>query len=451
MRASSDRLNIAVVGTGIAGMSAAWLLSTAHDVTVYEQATRLGGHTNTIDVTAPGGTTLPVDMGFIVFNPETYPNLVALFDHLGVATQASDMSLGLSLRGGALEYAGSDLNGLFAQRSNLLRPRFWAMLRDLVRFYREAARDARGPEDDSLSLGAYLRAGGFGEAFVRDHLLPMAAAIWSTPADRMLDHPAAAFLRFCDNHGLLRLSGRPQWRTVTGGSRRYIEKLTAPYAARIRLGCPVRSVRRSARRVEIVDGSGAAESYDHVVIAAHSDQALAMLADPSPAETALLGAIRYGHNEAVMHRDAALMPRRRAAWSSWNYIGGSEGEGTGAPLCATYWMNRLQSLPGPDPVLVTLNAPRAPRAGTVIHRESYAHPQFDAAAMRAQRDLWSLQGVARTWYCGAWFGAGFHEDGLQAGLAVAEALGGVRRPWTVANPSGRLYQAPEPRHWELAA
>jgi len=449
MRASSDRLNIAVVGTGIAGMSAAWLLSTRHDVTVYEQATRLGGHTNTIEVTAAGGATLPVDMGFIVFNPETYPNLVALFDHLGVATQPSDMSLGLSLRDGALEYAGGDLGGLFAQRTNLLRPRFWKMLRDLVRFYREASRDARQAESGARTLGEYLAAGGYGEAFMRDHLLPMAAAIWSTPAERMLDHPAAAFLRFCDNHGLLRLRGRPQWRTVTGGSRRYVAPLTAPYADRIRLGCPVRSVRRSARRVEVVDGSGVRHGYDHVVIAAHADQALAMLADPSPAETALLESIGYGRNDAVMHRDAALMPRRRAAWSSWNYIGAEGNDGDGA-LCATYWMNRLQRLPDPAPVLVTLNAPRAPRPETVIHRETYEHPQFDAAAMRAQRDLWSLQGVRRTWYCGAWFGAGFHEDGLQAGLAVAEALGGVRRPWTVAAPSGRLYQ-PQPRQWDLAA
>jgi predicted NAD/FAD-binding protein len=396
----------------------------------------------------------PVDMGFIVYNPETYPNLVALFHHLGVASQPSEMSLGVSVRDGALEYAGTNLNGLFAQRSNLLRPRFWEMLRDLVRFYRDATRDARLPLDAPLSgdarlpldaplaaaegqtLGEYLAAGGYGEAFVRDHLLPMAAAIWSTPASRMTDHPAAAFLRFCDNHGLLRLTGRPAWRTVSGGSRCYVARLTESFAHRIRLGCGVRSVRRSPGGVEIADSSGMLASYDHVVIASHADQALAMLADPSPAERNLLGAIGYGRNQAVMHRDPALMPRRRSVWSSWNYIG------AGDSLCATYWMNRLQSLPDRAPVFVTLNPHCAPSADRVIHRETYEHPVFDTQALRAQRDLWTLQGVSRTWYCGAWFGAGFHEDGLQAGLAVAEALGRVRRPWTVANPSGRIHLAP---------
>lgn len=438
MQGGKDRMSIAVIGTGIAGMAAAWLLTKRHDVTVYEQADRIGGHSNTIDVPGPDGAT-PVDMGFIVYNPETYPNLVALFDHLNVATQPSDMSLGVSLRDGALEYGGSNVATLFAQPTNLLRPRFWRMLRDLVRFYRDATRDARLPAIESRSLGEYLQAGGYSAAFVQDHLLPMAAAIWSTPASRMADHPAAAFLRFCDNHGLLRLRGRPAWRTVSGGSRRYVERLTAPFAHRIRRGCGVRSLHRWPNRVEVVDTAGERAAYDHVVIAAHADQALRMLADPTQAEHDLLSAIGYGRNDAVMHRDPALMPRRRAVWSSWNYVGGADA------LCATYWMNRLQTLPGRAPVFVTLNPDRLPAPHHVIHRETYHHPQFDAAALRAQRDLWSLQGVARTWYCGAWFGAGFHEDGLQAGLAVAEALGGVRRPWTVPNPSSRIHLAPPPQ------
>jgi predicted NAD/FAD-binding protein len=428
MRNDKDSLNIAIVGTGIAGMAAAWLLNMRHRVTVYEQAHRIGGHCNTIDVPGPHGTQ-PVDMGFIVYNPETYPNLVALFRRLGVETQVSDMSLGVSLRDGALEYAGTNLNGLFAQRRNLLRPGFWVMLRDLVRFYRDARRDARLPASESQTLGEYLAAGGYSDVFVRDHLLPMAAAIWSTPASRMADHPAAAFLQFCDNHGLLRLSGRPQWRTVTGGSRNYVARLTEPFADRIRLGCGVPSVRRLANRVDITDSAGSLASYDHVVIAAHADQALAMLTDPSPAEHDLLGAIGYDRNDTVMHRDPTLMPRRRSVWSSWNYIGGD-----GASLCATYWMNRLQALPDRAPVFVTLNPDRAPAAASVIHRETYEHPQFDADALRAQRHLWSLQGGSRTWYCGAWFGAGFHEDGLQAGLAVA----------------GRLHLVPTPQ-WDLAA
>ncbi len=441
---SRNDLDIAIIGTGIAGMAAAWLLNTRHQVTVYEQAGRIGGHSNTIDVPTPEGTQ-PVDMGFIVYNPETYPNLVALFDHLGVATQPSDMSLGISLRDGALEYAGGNqLTGLFAQRRNLVRPRFWAMLRDLVRFCRDATQDARSPAMENQSLGEYLAAGGYGDAFVRDHLLPMAAAIWSTPAARITDHPAAAFLRFCDNHGLLRLRSRPEWRTVTGGSRRYVARLTEPFAHRIRLNCGVKSVRRSARGVEIIDSTGGTARYDQVVIAAHSDQALAMLADPTPAEHELLGAIGYARNQAVMHRDPALMPRRRAVWGSWNYLGGND------TLCATYWMNRLQSLSGSTPVFVTLNPNRLLAEDRVIHTETYDHPQFDANALRAQRALWSLQGLRRTWYCGAWFGAGFHEDALQAGLAVAEAVGGVRRPWSVPNPSGRLHVT-TPLQWAHAA
>ncbi len=430
----SDRLNIAIIGTGIAGMSAAWLLSQKHDITVYESAPRLGGHTNTINVPGLDGAT-PVDMGFIVYNPATYPNLTSLFRHLDVATQPSDMSFAVSLRGGAMEYAGTDLGGLFAQKSNLLNPRFWFMLRDLVRFYREGSRDARTGASLDMSLGEYLSANGYGEAFIREHLVPMAAAIWSTPSQSMLAYPAAAFLRFCDNHGLLRLRERPEWRTVTGGSHRYVERLTAPYADRIRLGCGVRSLSRNRHGVTLFDTNNEMAIYDHVVVAAHADQALEMLADPSEAETAILGALTYGRNEAVMHRDETLMPRRRNVWCSWNYTGGDDD----CPVGVSYWMNRLQALPDPSPVFVTLNPSRQPMEGSIIHRETYDHPQFGAAAMRGQKLLWSLQGTRRTWYCGAYFGAGFHEDGLQAGLAVAEELGGLRRPWTVPEESGRIH------------
>jgi uncharacterized protein len=431
------RLNIAVIGTGIAGLSAAWLLSRAHDVTVYERASRLGGHSNTIHVPGRDGP-VPVDMGFIVYNPEAYPNLVALFHELGVPTRESDMSFAASLRGGGLEYAGTDLDGVFAQRGNLLRPRFWSMLKDLLRFYREAPAAARGREAEELALGQWLSRRGYGDAFIRDHLLPMAAAIWSTPAQDAAAYPAAAFMRFYENHGLLRLTGRPQWRTVEGGSQEYVRRISAPFAERIRLGCGVRALRREAEDVVVADTQGGSARYDHVVIAAHSDQALAMLADPSPEEQALLGAIGYGENDAVMHRDPALMPRRRKVWASWNYLEGADP----GRFCATYWMNKLQSVPGQGDVFVTLNPTAEPEAAGVIHRESYAHPRFDGAAMRAQRQLWSLQGRRRTWFCGAWFGSGFHEDGLQAGLAVAEQLGGVRRPWDVPNPSGRIHLAP---------
>ncbi len=435
----AGKLDIAIVGTGIAGLSAAWLLSQRHHVTVYEKASRLGGHANTIDVPGADGTT-PVDMGFIVYNPSTYPNLTALFEELGVPTEPSEMSFAVSLRGGALEYAGTDLKGLFAQPSNLLKPRFWSMLSDLVRFYRQGTRDARGGADDLGNLGDYLQAHGYGEALIRDHLLPMAAAIWSTPGQDMLAYPAASFLSFCDNHGLMRLTDRPQWRTVTGGSRTYVEKISAPFADRVRLGTGVRSITRRGDQVYVTDERNGTHSYDHVVIAAHADQALAMLSDSTGLERTILGALRYGSNHAVMHRDPILMPRRRSAWCSWNYLSAEDEDG----VCATYWMNRLQNLGDREQIFVTLNPCIAPAANSVIHRENYQHPLFDAAALEAQRHLWSLQGLARTWYCGAYFGSGFHEDGLQAGLAVAEALGGMRRPWSVAGESARIHLARQP-------
>jgi predicted NAD/FAD-binding protein len=425
-------LDIAIVGTGIAGMSAAWLLSQAHRVTVYEKARRIGGHSNTVTVASRAGP-LPVDMGFIVYNDATYPNLAALFRHLSVPTRMSDMSFAASLDDGAFEYSGGDLAGLFAQRRSLVRPRFWFMLRDLLRFYRAAPSDARTLGAD-ISLNDYLARQGYGAAFIEDHLLPMAAAIWSTPVGRVGDYPAQSFIRFCDNHGLLRLRDRPAWRSVVGGSRAYVARLTERFADRIRLGCGARLIERGADGIIVRDETGTETKHDHIVIAAHSDEALAMLADPSAEERATLGALRYGENDAVMHSDATLMPRRRKAWASWNYIGAEKG----GAVCTTYWMNRLQGLPDDVPVFVTLNPHRPPAAELIIHRESYTHPLFDSAALRAQSELWSLQGKRRTWFCGAYFGAGFHEDGLQAGLAVAEALGGVRRPWVVAEESGRI-------------
>ena len=427
------RRKVAVIGTGISGMSAAWLLSHTHDLTVYEHASRPGGHTRT--VSGAGG--VPVDMGFIVYNEATYPNLIALFRHLGVQTQASDMSFAVSVDDGRLEYAGTDLRGLLAQPSNILRPRFWGMLRDLLRFYRQAPRDAAALERDLLSLDDYLAREGYGEGFVRDHLLPMAAAIWSTPADLVGAYPATAFIRFCENHGLLQLRDRPVWRTVSGGSAAYVRPLTAPFAQSMRLGCGVASLRRDETGVVLRDMAGETARYDEVVIATHAPQALAMLEDPSDSEVALLGAMRTAPNRVVLHQDPRLMPRRRAAWASWNYLSRPDGA-----LCVTYWMDRLQSLPGPQPHFVTLNPTSEPQA--ILHEERFFHPQFDAASIRAQRALWSLQGTRHTWYCGAWFGAGFHEDGLQAGLAVAEQLGEMRRPWDVPAGSSRIHAGPSP-------
>jgi uncharacterized protein len=425
-------VNIAVIGTGISGMSAAWLLSQRHDVTVYEQENRLGGHSHTVD--APGAT--PVDTGFIVYNDRNYPNLVALFEHLKVPTKASEMSFAVSVDNGALEYGTTTFGQLIAQKRNVIRPRFWSMLNDLMRFYREAP-SFQETGDQIASLGDYLDRGRYGRAFQDDHLLPMAAAIWSTPAGRVRDYPAAAMIRFCDNHGLLKVSGRPEWRTVDGGSREYVSRLTASYADRVRIGRGVRQVSRSPEGVAVTDASGTTERFDQVVFATHADQALAMLSDPSPDETALLGAFQYTRNETILHRDASLMPRRKAVWSSWNYLART-GDGTNAP-CVTYWMNRLQSIPEDNPLFVTLNPVKPPRPDTVIRTELYEHPVFNEAAIRAQRRIWQLQGRRNSWFCGAYFGSGFHEDGLQAGLAVAEALGGVRRPWTVPNESGRIH------------
>jgi predicted NAD/FAD-binding protein len=426
-------LKIAIAGTGISGLSAAWLLNQRHHVTVYERADRIGGHSNTISASVDG-VRVPVDTGFIVFNRPAYPNLSALFGLLGVDTQPSDMSFAVSLDGGRLEYSGSGLGGLLSQPRNALRPRFWRMLADILRFYREAPRDSETTADEETSLGDYLMRHGYGDAFRDDHLLPMAAAIWSAAPGEMLSYPFRAFVRFHVNHGLLQITGRPQWEAVCGGSRAYVARLTECFADRILLDTGVRCVRRDGGAVSVTDTRGHTRRYDHVVMAVHADEALAALADPSADEHALLGAFRYSRNLAVLHTDETLMPKRRAVWSSWNYLGSRE---AGAGVGVTYWMNRLQNIPGSN-LFVTLNPPHVPRAGAILHSEVYSHPIFDGGAIMAQRRLWSLQGKRNTWYCGAHFGSGFHEDGLQAGLAVAEQLGGLRRPWKVPNESGRI-------------
>lgn len=429
------RKTIAVIGTGISGMSAAWLLSQIHDVTVYESNSRIGGHSNTVTA-HPAEHPVAVDTGFIVYNEMTYPNLTALFAYLGVPTRLSNMSFAVSLADGEIEYSASNLSGLFAERRNLFRPRFWSMLRDVHRFYRDAPRDLAMLEEFHTTLGDYLDANAYGQAFRRDHLLPMAASIWSAPAHTILDYPAASFIRFQDSHGLLRLRDRPPWRTVVGGSRSYVEQLTRSYADRIRVSTGVTAVHRDGDGVKVRDHAGGVETYDQVVVATHADQALALLDDPTDQERRLLGAFRYSCNTTVLHSDPALMPKRRAVWASWNHIGHSGDSDDKTCPTVTYWMNSLQGIPSETPLFVTLNPQRTPRQ--IWHCEHYEHPLFDSAAIRAQGQLWSLQGRRNTWYCGAYFGAGFHEDGLQAGLAVAEALGGAKRPWSVANESGRI-------------
>lgn len=436
IRERERRLEVAVVGTGISGLSAAWLLAQTQSVTVYEADARIGGHSHTVDAVTASGP-VAVDTGFIVYNEPAYPNLTALFAFLGVATAATDMSFGVSLEGGGYEYAGSDLAGLLAQPSNLVQPRFWAMLRDIRRFYRNAERDL--PWMGEIDLDAYLDREGYSRAFRHDHLYPMAAAIWSTAVEDCGRQPAVSFVRFCANHGLLQLTGRPVWRTVLGGSREYVARLSAPFAASIRTSTPVVAVRRDRAGVVIVDGQGSTRRFDAVVMACHGDTALRLLEQPTADERRLLGAIHYTRNTAVLHGDTSFMPKRRAAWASWNYVAGPQDDRQ--QVSVTYWMNRLQPL-GEDapPLFVTLNPWREPRSGTVFRTDIYEHPAFDMQTLRAQRELWSLQGRQSTWFCGAYFGAGFHEDGLQAGLAVAEELGGRRRPWQVANDSARIFR-----------
>lgn len=421
---------IAVIGGGIAGLGAAWLLSRRHRVTLFESAPVFGGHAHTASI---GPEAVAVDTGFIVYNTLNYPNLIALFEHLGVETAASDMSFGVSLRGGALEYAGSDLSALFAQRRNLLRPRFWRMLTDIRRFYREAPDYLTG--SGALSIGELLSRQSYSDAFIDDHLVPMAAAIWSASRDDIRAYPAAAFIRFFANHGLLRLTDRPQWRTVRGGSVEYVRRLLDDSKLRAVTQAGVIAVRRTGGRAWVVRRDESQEAFDAVVLAVHADQALALLADASADERAVLGPFRYSDNQVVLHADTDFMPRRRRAWSSWNYIE-APGANAGRPLCVSYWMNRLQPLATARDLFVTLNPSRAPRAHLMHGEYRYAHPILSAATAVARERLHLIQGSRATWFCGAWCGHGFHEDGLQSGLWVAEQLG-VSRPWAGA-PFDRL-------------
>ena len=431
-------MRIAVVGGGIAGMGAAWLLGKSHDVTIFERNAYVGGHSNTVDVAGDDGT-VAIDTGFIVYNTACYPNLIALFDALGVTTAPTEMSFSVSLDGGGFEYSGNGLDGLFGQRSNLLRPRHWRMTFDILRFFREASAIDPARHDPDESLGAWLDKRGYSKIFVDRHILPMGAAIWSTPADEMLAFPVAAFGRFFSNHGLLQVANRPEWRTVVGGSRQYVNRLLADFPGQIVKGDPVVSLSRDATGVDIVLASGARARADQCVIATHGDEALRLIADADAVERDLLAPFRYEENEAFLHRDVTHMPARRRLWTSWNYLGSTPAGADRRPsLSVTYWMNKLQPLPTRTDYFVTLN-PSYPIAPESIERRIvYHHPVFDGAAMQAQRRLWSLQGRNRLWFAGSYFGYGFHEDALQAGLAVAEDLGGRPRPWTVENPRGRI-------------
>lgn len=418
---------IAVIGAGIAGLAAARALTQApgqRRVTVFEAAPQAGGHAHTVDLTLDG-LTHPVDTGFLVYNDRTYPGLIQLFADIGVASTEADMSFSVQDAASGLEWCGSNLDSVFAQRRNLLRPAFWHMLAEVLRFNRLCTALAEGGQDQALqqSLGDFLDHHRFGAGFRHGYLLPMVGCIWSCSPARMLDFPVATLIRFCHNHGLLQVTNRPQWRSVRGGSRQYVRRLLAELPD-VRLGTPVQQVLRHESGVLITTELGV-QPFQQVVFACHTDQALALLGDDATVdERQLLGAIRYQDNRAVLHTDAALLPRRPRAWAAWNYESarGRRGAQDGPTVCLHYLINRLQPLPWSRPVIVSLNPLREPDPAQVHREFHYAHPIFDRAALAAQQRLDELQGWRRSWFCGAWAGYGFHEDGLRAGQTVARAL-----------------------------
>jgi predicted NAD/FAD-binding protein len=438
---------VAIVGSGISGLAAAHTLQGLAQITLFEAGDYFGGHTHTVDMTLPDAqgqdVTFGVDTGFLVLNERTYPNLLALFERLDVAIAKSDMSFSVKApgagRGGrALEWSGSDLSTVFAQRGNLANPRFWRMLADIVRFNRITTRLAERGEDlrpDSpllQPLGDFLRAQRFSDEFRDWYFLPMMGCIWSCPTDQMLAFPVATMVRFCHNHGLIQITNRPQWYTVAGGARQYVEKITAQIADK-RLNTPVEQVLRDEHGVRVVT-RGQVERFDAIVMACHSDQALAVLGhDVTAAERDVLGAIRYQPNRAVLHTDASVLPANPRAWAAWNYERAPSADREKAQVCLHYLLNRLQPLPVPQPVVVSLNPQCAIAQDQVVGEYEYAHPVFDLGAIGAQGRLPALQGAQHTWFAGAWTGYGFHEDGLKSGLQAARSLLQSHRLFAPAN------------------
>ena len=412
-------MNIAIIGGGISGLTAAYYLAPHHRVTIYESESSVGGHTATVDVNL-GGRDYAIDTGFIVFNDWTYPNFIELLGEIGVASQPTDMSFSVRSDDCGLEYGGSNLNTLFAQRRNLLRPSFHRMLYDILRFNREAVEDLdSGRLDPGTTLGEYLRRNGYGEGFVYRYLVPMGCAIWSASTDSMLDFPLLFFVRFFKNHGLLNVNDRPQWHVIQGGSRAYLEPLCRRFAGSIRCNARISRIRRHPDRVEIELTDGGLETYDQVVLACHSDQALALLADADPAERESLAAIPYQPNEVVLHTDERLLPRRRLAWSSWNYWLRQRYQ---QRAVLTYNMNILQGIESDVTFCVTLNAGEAIAEDRIIDRFSYSHPVFSLDSVRAAEGIRARNGSNRTWFAGAWLGNGFHEDGVRSGRQAAQAI-----------------------------
>jgi predicted NAD/FAD-binding protein len=411
-------MRIAIIGAGISGLTAAYLLAGDHEIVVFEANDYIGGHTHTVDVTC-NGTTYPVDTGFIVFNQKTYPNFIRLMRRLGVPWQPSTMSFSVQCDRTGLEYSPSTFNSLFAQRSNLFRPSFYRMLVDVLRFRKEAL-ELLTIDDHHTPLGQYLKQRGYSQSFIDHFIIPMGGAIWSADPARFQEFPARSFVQFFDNHGFLQLKNQPQWLVIRGGSRSYLEPLTRPYRDGFRLNCPVKTIQRHADRVEVHTRSGETESFDEVILAAHSDQALAMLADPSPAEREILSAIPYQENTTVLHTDTALLPRHRAAWASWNYHIPRQDVGR---VAVTYNMNMLQSLAAPVTYCVTLNSPRKIDPSRIVKQLVYHHPVYTTHGIEMQKRHDQISGLNRTHYCGAYWGYGFHEDGVSSALAICKHFG----------------------------
>ncbi len=413
-------MKIAIIGSGIAGLTAAHVLNREHEITVFEADERIGGHTATKDVELEGQR-YAVDTGFIVFNDRSYPNFIKLMDQLDVASQPTEMSFSVSCAETGLEYSGSNLNSLFAQRKNIVSPYFLRLVKDILRFNREAQRDLDSNRlAVDMTLGEYLQQNGYSDGFMRHYLIPMTAAIWSASTPVVMGFPLVFFVRFFKNHGLLSINDRPQWRTIIGGSRRYLDPLTQTFSDRIRTGCPVHSVRRNATGAQVHSERFGTEQFDQVVFATHSDQALALLADPTPAESEVLEAVPYQVNDVVLHTDERLLPRLRSTWSSWNYLLDSYQQ---EHAVLSYNMNILQQIEAPVTFCVTLNKTDAIAADKILGRYQYSHPVFSTRSFAAQQKLQEINGSGGVWFCGAWCRNGFHEDGVTSALAVTEKLG----------------------------
>lgn len=445
-------MKFAVIGAGITGLGAAWLLGQKHEVVLFEAEPRLGGHANTLTVAAPDGP-CAIDTGFIVYNTASYPNLIALFDRLGVPTAETSMSFAVSMDAGRYEYSGSGLGGLFGQPSNIWNPAHLRMTREIFRFFKEASSAYSKSLPLDVSLGDWLRERRYSDHFVTAHIAPMAASIWSTPSSDVLAFPFASFARFFENHGLLQAFNRPAWRTVVGGSCEYVARVRAAFGGVVVAGDPVEQVRSGGDGVTVSTVSGRRETFDGALFACHADDAITLAGGLDVETAAALSAFKYADNEAVLHTDSSQMPRRRRLWSSWNYLsdrpaGDMAGE---RRLSVSYWMNRLQPLSTKVEYFVTLNPVREIAEGKIVARITYRHPLFDTPAMRAQLKLWPLQGRNSLWFAGSYCAFGFHEDGLQAGLAAAEdmslRLGGevgrVMRPWPWDSAHGRISLGPQ--------